>query len=503
MEATMSIHLELRQLSEPLLEFGGPGEFTDVRDGLRDAGPFDLRFGAGRNESVAVGLVGTQEMVDKTVAWLSRCQSAIPAGNETAAFPSFPGFDNLFRTRMILDPRFMVIFDEETKELDCALQISNAKERFEAVLALYADGVRRLSTLETKKPDVVMCCLTGEVLARCWSLNETLTKEEKAAVVAMQKRQNDPQMSLFDSQPVEEQPEDLLQRDFRRALKARAMRYRMPVQIATRDLVEDHEKNQSPNTRAWNSSVALYYKAGGIPWRLKLDGPETCFVGISFHHLRTTQRHLVQSSIAQAFSSKGEGFALRGGNIEWNEEQGRNVHLTSEQASDLATSVLEEYRDRTGGIPVRMVFHKTSSFSDEESQGFRGALASVPIVELVNIMPTQFRLVRFGLYPPNRGTLCLVNHARAYLFTTGYMPALNTYPGPHIPAPAELRSDFPLDFERVAKDILGLARMNWNTASTSGGQPVTLSFARNIGGIMAEFGEDDTFQPLSSFRFYM
>lgn len=404
---------------------------------------------------------------------------------------------------MIIDPRWMVVFDRDSQQLETALGIANAKDRFEAVLELYADGIRRLSTLETRKPDVVICCLTSEVLIRCWSLNETLTKEEKAAVAALQKRQSDPQMSLFDAQSLDEQPEDLLQRDFRRALKARAMRYRMPVQIATRDLVEDHDKNQSANTRAWNSSVALYYKAGGIPWRLKLDGPETCFVGISFHHLRTTHRHLVQSSIAQAFSSKGEGFALRGGNVEWNDEQGRNVHLTEKQAKDLATGVLEEYRDRTGGDPVRMVFHKTSEFSADESSGFRDALGSVPIVELVNIMPTQFRLVRFGSYPPNRGTLCLVNQARAYLFTTGYMPALNTYPGPHIPAPCELRSDRAIDFERAARDILGLARMNWNTASTSGGQPVTLSFARNIGGIMAEFGEDDAMQPLSSFRFYM
>jgi hypothetical protein len=499
----MPIQIELRQLDEPLLEFGGPGDFSDVRNGLRDAGPFDLRFGAGRNETIAVGLVGPEEMVQRTVAWLDRCQRVIPASDGATQYPAFPGFDALFRTRMIVDHRFIESLDSNDKRLETALRLDDPKNRFEQVLESYTEAVRRLSTLETKKPDVVLCCLPSEVVARCWSLNETLTKEEKAAVAALKRRQSDPQLSLFENQPLEEQPEDLLQRDFRRALKARAMRFRMPVQIATRDLIEDHDKNQEANIRAWNSSVALYYKAGGIPWRLKLDGPETCFVGISFHHLRTTQRHLVQSSIAQAFSSKGEGFALRGGNIDWSEEQGRNVHLTGDQARKLAADVLEEYRDRTGGAPVRMVFHKTSSFNEEESSGFRNALEAVPVVELVNILPTQFRLLRFGSYPPNRGTLCLLNDSRAYLFTTGYMPSINTYPGPHIPAPAEIRSDTPLDFERAAKDILGLARMNWNTASMSGGQPVTLSFSRNIGGIMAEFGDDVSTPPLSSFRYYM
>ncbi|RSL18966.1 hypothetical protein EDE15_4576 [Edaphobacter aggregans] len=501
----MPIRIDLRQLPEPLLEFGGPGEFSDMRQGLREAGPFDLRFGAGRNETITVGLVGPDMMIDATQRWLERCQQILPeASSDMTQYPAFPGFQDIFRAKLIQNTRFVKSLGGESGELANCLNLSDPKTRFEAVLELYAEGVRQLSSLETKKPDVVLCCLPDELIARCWSLNETLTKEDKAAVAALKKKQSDPQLSLsFDSQPVEEQPEDLLQRDFRRALKARAMRFRMPVQIATRHMVEDQESNQAPNIRAWNSTVALYYKAGGIPWRLNLDGPETCFVGVSFHHLRTTQRHLVQSSIAQAFSSKGEGFALRGGNVDWSEDQGRNVHLTDIQAAALATNVLEEYRDRTGGDPVRMVFHKTSAFSEAESEGFRHALTSVPVVELINIMPTQFRLLRFGSYPPNRGTLCLVNGSKSFLFTTGYMPSIGTYPGPHIPAPVELRSDRIIDLEQVAKDILGLARMNWNTASMSGGQPVTLAFSRKIGGIMAEYGEDDSTTPLSSFRYYM
>jgi hypothetical protein len=408
----MPIQIDLRQLEEPLLEFGGPGEFSDVRQGLREAGPFDLRFGAGRNETITVGIVGPDQMINATQLWLKRCSDFIPEAADMTQYPAYPGFEEIFRARIITDERFVRSLGGDSGDLETALKETDPKTRFENVLELYADGVRQLASMESKKPDVVLCCLSEEVIARCWSLNASLTKEAKAAVTQLKKKQKELQMSLsFESEAIEEQPEDLLQRDFRRALKARAMRYLMPVQIATRDLVEDHDSNQAPNIRAWNSSVALYYKAGGIPWRLDLDGPESCFVGISFHHLQTTQRHLVQSSIAQAFSSKGEGFALRGGNVDWSEEQGRNVHLTDVQAAALATSVLEEYRDRTGGVPVRMVFHKTSAFSDSERDGFRQALASVPIVELINLMPTQFRLLRVGSYPPNRGTLCLINRS--------------------------------------------------------------------------------------------
>jgi hypothetical protein len=152
---------------------------------------------------------------------------------------------------------------------------------------------------------------------------------------------------------------------------------------------------------------------------------------------------------------------------------------------------------------LRVVLHKTSAYSEGERRGFRGALGEVPVVELINVMQTQFRLVRFGNYPPNRGTLCTVNDSAAYLFTTGYMREFETYPGPHIPTPIQICGDKPGDLDQVAKDILGLARMNWNTANITGGTPVTLFFARRVGGIMAEYSTVTDEKPPSSFRYYM
>ena len=46
---------------------------------------------------------------------------------------------------------------------------------------------------------------------------------------------------------------------------------------------------QDEATRAWNFATALYYKAGGFPWRTRrLEGDfATCFVGIAFLSLPT------------------------------------------------------------------------------------------------------------------------------------------------------------------------------------------------------------------------
>jgi hypothetical protein len=310
------------------------------------------------------------------------------------------------------------------------------------------------------------------------------------------------QGTLFDEGEIED-VDDLLTRDFRRALKAAAMSLPnpLPIQLATSNLLLDRRGGQDAATRAWNVSVALFYKAGGIPWRFRADGPETCFVGISFHHLKTKSTHRVYSSLAQAFSTEGDGFALRGAAVPWTKEQGRNPHLSDAQSDELVTQVIEKYRDQIGRNPARIVLHKSTKFDDAERTGFSSALKNIPVIELVNLGVSSFRLVRRGSYPPRRGTICEINDSATYLFTTGYIPEWETYPGPHIPAPVRIVTDDRRDITRIATDVLGLSRMNWNTARDTSGLPITLRFSREVGGIMAEVGPDT--QPNPSYRFYM
>jgi hypothetical protein len=495
------MNIEITEIPSPLLEFGGPGEFTEPKFGLTQAGPFDLRFGAAHKSHVKLGLVGPSEMIEKALNWYRRCQGPIMSGMENVAqYPFFPGFNEVFKAKLEVSDRWVVEFENSDELIEAVLDLP-PKARFEQMLNLYAHGVEKLSDLESQKPDIVVCCLPQSVVASCWSISNELGIEEYKALKRQQARSKAAQMELFSGWEVEEQPEDLLFRDFRRALKARSMRSHMPIQIGRDRVFLDSEAGQDPATRAWNMSVALYYKSGGIPWRLKAEGPETCFVGVSFHHLRTTKRHLVHSSIAQAFSAEGDGFAIRGDSVPWNPEQGRNVHLTDEQSARLMRRVLEQYRERTGGDPLRVVLHKTSKFNDAEMSGFRSALRHIPVAEMVNLLPSMFRLVQYGSYPPKRGTMCRVNNAATYLFTTGFMSEWGTYPGPHIPTPVRLLTGDDVNMYRVASDVMGLTRMNWNTAQNTNGQPVTIRFARQVGGIMSELGED--VEPLPSYRYYM
>jgi hypothetical protein len=495
----MALKIDLIDLPAPLLQFGGSGEFTDPKAGLLAEGPFSLRFGAAHKGQVRLGMVGPPEVLARARAWFEHCQDAMPSGKENQVmYPDFPGFQGAFRASLDLQARWRVELDG--RELEKALK-GKPPERFRTVLDLYVRAVERLADADVK-PDVTVCCLPKEVVKECHSINNPRsTAPERKRAQKLRQERDAGQISLFEDWEVEENEEDLLHRDFRRALKARVMGQRMPIQIGTDNLFLDSEGGQDPATRAWNSCLALFYKAGGIPWRLKSEGPDTCFVGVSFHHLRTERRHLVYSSLAQAFPSEGDGFALRGDAVPWDADQGRNPHLSEDQAAGLAEEVLGEYRQRTGRDPARVVLHKTSKFDPAERGGFREALNRVPVVEIVNLMPTRFRLVRDGSYPPNRGTLCTINSKEAYLFTTGYMPEWETYPGPHVPVPRRLVVDEDANVQAVAADVLGLTRMNWNTARDTSGLPITMRFAREVGGIMAEVGPNE--RPNPSYRYYM
>lgn len=494
----MPMVIDVSEIRPPILEFGRDEGSTDPRLGLLQSGPFSLRFNRAHKSQLRLGIVGPGEMLRSARQWYDRCQSKIHTGKlNNPMYVDFPGFDNAFQCSLDRSAAWEV---DIAQDLESALSDDDDHARFEKTLGAYTRAVARI--VNDSRPDVITCCLPAELLKRC----RTVTRSEIAGETwrklrSRTRKADSSQLSFMDQWDSEESAEELLQRDFRRALKAKVMMLQTPVQIATNGLLLDELAKQDPATRAWNSSVALFYKAGGIPWRVRSSGPETCYIGVSFHYLKTTRRQLMYSSVAQAFSSEGEGFALRGDAVPRNPGDDRNPHLKEGQADKLAKRVISQYRDRTGQNPARVVLHKTTRFDDEERRGFGTALGQIPIVEFVNLSPSDFRLVHRGAYPPKRGTLCRVSDSKTYLFTTGFIEEWNTYPGVHVPVPIEIGTDPNTDLVRVATEVLALARMNWNTAFDTTGAPITLRFARQVGGIMAEVGEAAT--PHPSYRFYM
>lgn len=495
--------VRLRVLPEPLLEFGGSESGIDPRAAIRKSGAF-MGFD-GRIESIQLGLVGPTEEVAAIKTWFSVMRGLVLGDEANASrFVAFPGTEKAFGCAFEIPDQFVRTIDAREYALQ---QAKSPAERFEGLLDLYAAKIE--SMFHDVRPKVVLVAFR-ELEAELRVTNSRLSADERSALEYMQ-REEDKQTELFAPDPEElkriaelkPQAEELLFRNFYRALKARMMQRpnAVPLQVIREHTYREDKASQSGATRAWNLSTSLFYKAGYLPWRPKDLPSNYCFVGVSFHHLKRKAGDVMYASVAQAFSSTVQPFVLRGATIPKDQVSNKQPYLKEEQAADLIERVIEAYARNSGTVPDRVVLHKTSRYHEEEAAGFYAGLERVPAIDLVWLGQTGFRLVKKGAQEVWRGTWVDVDGRDNYLFTTGYVPWWKEYPGPHIPAPLQFGSDRETDLRARAEEILTLTKMNWNSSDGLARFPVTISFARRVGMVMTELGDDPS--PNPSYRFYM
>ena len=496
--------IEVSTLPEPLLEFGGGVLGVSPKAVLPKAGPYWPGGDGDECPTISLGLIAPDAEVKPICSWFDRMRNLLIENESNALrYPPFPGVERTLRVRFEVEARWTIA--PSSKAIGLAMAQPNPQRRFDALLDAYVECVRSLCSDQAPK-----CILVHfpEDIALLAIHNTALSATERTRLQKMSVAEKQAQLSLFDD-PSERAKsgeetvlaDELLTRYFHRALKAKCMSLpnSVPTQIIRRQTYDSTIATQSEATRAWNLSIALLYKARYIPWRPADLEENTCFAGISFHHMKRQTGSVLYSSVAHAFSNTVEPFVLRGSPIPHDQIRNKQPFLMPDQAAFIADSIAENYKLRTGVYPKRLVIHKTSMFVDEERDGFVGAVESkIPNLSLVWLRSTDFRLLRRGMQEPLRGTLCKIGGRRNFLFTTGYVPWWEMYPGPHIPAPLEIGAD---DLESRSAEILSLSKMNWNTADGLGRLPITLAFARRVGTIMTELSED--IEPNPSYRFYM
>jgi len=101
-----------------------------------------------------------------------------------------------------------------------------------------------------------------------------------------------------------------------------------------------------------------------------------------------------------------------------------------------------------------------------------------------------------------RGTLLKLNNETAHLWTHGYKPKLKTYDGAETPKPLRIHIQYgQADIVQVAKDILGLTKLNYNNAKLANTQPVTIEFSEDVGEILVD--NPKAANPKTQFRYYI
>jgi hypothetical protein len=118
------------------------------------------------------------------------------------------------------------------------------------------------------------------------------------------------------------------------------------------------------------------------------------------------------------------------------------------------------------------------------------------------LRPNDLELYREDRKPIMRNTALKLDNRNAFVWSSGYVPHLLTYPGREVPTPLKIRIVFgDSKIEQVIADILALTKVNFNACIFSDGFPVTLRFADDIGEILTAIPEV-TSKPLM-FRHYI
>jgi hypothetical protein len=481
--------VKLTHLKEPPLEFGGAMRHPDIRFGLMDYGPFDAGM-EGAPKRIRLGIVGSAETVEGTARWIERCAAGFPAkeSRQPNLFPPFPGtgLDETFRCEFVTSDELQRVLP--AREIARLAAVPGQREMTRAVVEIIANEIAALSE-RTVRPDVVLVALPIEIIERTYNARDVPAGEDGEELEA---------------------GSDL---DFRGMLKAACMRLRLPIQLMwpttfdptykiPRKLKEtSSRRTQDPATIAWNLLTAIYYKAGGLPWRLARDARQlrTSFVGLSFY--RSIDGSQVHTSTAQMFDERGEGLILRGGRMVESDED-RNPHLTAEDAYQLLHNSLRVFRDQHGHWPARVVLHKTSRFDRNELAGFHKAIdeRDIDYADFVWVQKSMTRLYRLGVYPPLRGSLVRFDKDEALLYTRGSVEFFRTYPGMYIPRPLMLRCQaLGQPLQHVAEEMLALTKMNWNNTQFDNGLPITIAAARQVGEVLKYVAEGQEIAPRYSF----
>ena len=497
----LDLTLPVLHLDEPQLEFGSKQTTAHPKDGLFLYGPLSKPK---KTREVRIGVIGTQAGINHFRSWAAQIKKlvSVPPPGKTEKqnrlhLANFPGMEEAFKVSF--NEADFVTYPLELRDIDTASRIVNLHEAVSKVVRLYADKARRHLGNDERAVDVWVLVVPEIVFERCRpEAKRTSLPKEKGDFGKRQSARSDlPLLTEIVDRESEKIFDDVP--DFHRQVKAEFLSI-SPTQIVRETTLDpDAFKNKSGYpvrrtqdraTVAWNLTTGLYYKTQPVPpWRLFGVRPGVCYVGLVYKNIPNDPNDHACCA-AQMFLSEGDGVVFRGANGPWKTGD-FEFHLKPDAAKDLIRKVLTTYAELHNGPPAELFIHGQTSFNEEEWRAFEEAAPAETNVVGVRIRTTngETKLFRDGDYPVLRGTALILDEKNAYLWSTGYVPQLDTYIGPETPNPlfiTVLKSKKTMpEITTVLSDIMGLTKINYNSCNFNDGLPVTVRFANMVGEALA------------------
>lgn len=249
----------------------------------------------------------------------------------------------------------------------------------------------------------------------------------------------------------------------------------------------------------WRLGVALYTKAGGIPWVLADMEPGTAFIGLDYA-LRADIGPDARFAIccSQVFDAEGSGLEFIAYEADGVRMFGKNPFLRRDQMLKVMARSLAIYqRKHSGETPKRVVVHKNTEFKRDEIEGCFDAFPNTQQIELVHVQQAcGWRGVLIAApkkpngYPCRRGTAFQLGPYETLLWTQGNLPTVaggkDYYKeGKGIPEPLLLVRHTGLgSMDDLCRETLALTKMDWNNDGPYDRLPVTLHFAQTLAKVI-------------------
>lgn len=503
----------LLHLEEPTLRFAHKQVLAHPKDGLTMFGPYTQTPG-----SLRFGIIGTKEGIALFNRWLDRVNKFMPAYKGSPyrtrtdsehgklAHQYYPGFESAFRIHWDATPENVCEIPDDA--LANALKVYDRNTRVSSVVKVYAKRLIKLNYgSEQGKPDLWFVIVPKEVSIFCRPLSDAPQDYQPGT-----KPEDASQFDLFvakdEADTFSEEYEEALKYkpDFHNQLKARLLKHQIITQILQEDTLEGCLKTpdeqpardmQDPATTTWNLTTGIFYKTRRRPWILSDPREGVCYIGLVFKRLNNVEGTKNACCGAQMFLEDGNGMVFKGALGPWYSEETRECHLDKAEAFKLLEKAIASYAsEHDNKPPIEIFIHGRVRFNEDEWSGFteaakkRGVRVTGVRISKVN---NGIKLFRRGDKPVLRGTALKISGRKAYLWTTGFTPRLNTYPGWNVPNPLDVEicnEDGPVQIESVLQDIMRLTKLNYNNCVYADGLPITLKFASKVGDILTAMPQE-------------
>lgn len=134
--------------------------------------------------------------------------------------------------------------------------------------------------------------------------------------------------------------------------------------------------------------LAIYAKAGGVPWKLAEKNSETAYIGF-FYSVRSAESELPRfvTCCSQVFDSDGAGLEFVAYDAREVDVEHDNHFLSRNEMFRVMTRSMDLYRHgHAGRSPKRVMVDKSTEFKREERDGCMEALRVCEAVDLAQVV---------------------------------------------------------------------------------------------------------------------